>query len=250
MQKGAGSGATFLIGEERRAVRHGIDQLLRVPRVGHVERNEVAPRRRYERYGRPGEKAVGEQDAVAIGRFDRGVAQADMLDKAGGVAHPDVITDADVALEFECDAAGDVAEHVLQGESDDGGDNGRGREYSSDVDAETVEELDADYDVADHYDHLGGESRDAGSLHGEIEDDAGDDLDGGQFDQRQRHVPRDVEVYGPVRRHRGPGPEDEPEDEKSDGCAEAGLAARDRSPESRCADSQGQRDPGQEFVHE
>ena len=105
--------------------------------------------------------------------------------------------DADVVLEFERDSAGDIAEHVLQCEADHRRRNRRGREYSGDVDAETVEEIEDDQDVAGDHDHLGREPRYARFLHREIERSARDHLHGRQSDQGNGYLLSDKRDRGP-----------------------------------------------------
>src|SRR6185312_13797869 len=227
-----------------------VDHFLRVNRVRHVERNEMPALRWDDGDGRACEKAVRQQNVFAIGSLDRGVAKTLMPHpSAGGIADLDEISEADVAFEFERNAAGDVAHHVLQGEADDGRGHCGRRENAGDVDALVVEDVDDDGDVAGDDDHFADEAWNPGAVDDQVEDRARDDLDGGQSDQRNRNLAGEGDVQVKPAAGECASPNDEPKYEEDQGGAEAPLAARHNFPKCGRGDEEEEGDPGEEVIH-
>ena len=75
-----------------------------------------------------GERLVGDDDAVVVGRADERVRERDPLDRAVDVVDADVVVEAHGLREGDHDAADEVGERRASGDADDGGeDRGRGQ---------------------------------------------------------------------------------------------------------------------------
>lgn len=175
-------GGHALDGGGHDAIGDGGHDLAGVDFVVCGEFDEVAPFGGDESDGGFGEDAIGDEDDVAIGGGDGGVAETDVVDPSGAEIGADPGADFDFLFEFEGNAAGEVAEEFLQGEADDGSGDGGGGDEASDIDAETGEESNEDGGEAEDGDHVSEEAGKAAAAE-EAGEEENEGLDGGDFQE-------------------------------------------------------------------
>ncbi|EXI68298.1 MAG: hypothetical protein AW07_04432 [Candidatus Accumulibacter sp. SK-11] len=181
----------------------GSDHLRRWRIVGQVEPHPAPPRPARDigptvyRETATHQLAVGYHDDLAIARPDRRLSPADLRHAAGQVVDADPVAGAQRVVELQGDSGQDVAQRILHGEGEHGGDHRRRRQQARRVEADEVQSRNDEQRVQQQHADVFGDARNDDA---DARQDRPEDEDRRQ--PEQRHTRTDDEDL--VHHHRQP----------------------------------------------